>query len=66
MHYCTDIRIQARHHIAYRHLYNPPSSNPLHSSKHAASTTTLPALCLSLHLLANLDIDLEELGDAAV
>jgi hypothetical protein len=35
----------------------------LHSKRTASST---PVLCLSLHLLADLDVDLEELGDAAV
>jgi hypothetical protein len=38
----------------------------LHSTTKHAAATTLLSLCLALHLLANLDIDLEELGYAAV
>jgi hypothetical protein len=41
-----------------------PSSS-LHAAKHTSATSTL-SLRLPLHLLANLDIDLEEFGDAAV
>jgi hypothetical protein len=39
---------------------------PLHSTTEHTTSTTLLSLCLALHLLANLDIDLEELGYAAV
>lgn len=38
----------------------------LPATKHAAAATALRSLRLSLHLLADLDIDLEELGYAAV
>ena len=38
----------------------------LHSTTEHAATSTLLSLCLSLHLLANLDVDFEELGYAAV
>jgi hypothetical protein len=44
---------------------SPPSSFDLQlSTKHA--TSSLLPLCLSLHLLRNLDIDLEELAHASV
>lgn len=36
----------------------------LHATEHASSAS--PSLCLTLHLLADLDVNLKELGDAAV
>lgn len=42
----------------------PKKTAILHAETHAA--TTLSIRSLTLHLLANLDIDLEEFGDAAV
>lgn len=56
--------------MSYRsNLHISPLQNrtlPLHSTPKHAATTTLLSLCLALHLLANFDIDLEELGYAAV
>ena len=54
----------------YRHVQDAsPRRRPsasLHTATEHAAAATLPALRLSLHLLADLDIDFEELGDAAI
>ena len=55
-------RISPNFHI---HLFNITRLS-LHSTTEHAATSTLLSLCLSLHLLANLDVDFEELGYAAV
>jgi hypothetical protein len=51
------------------HLSPPPQCillDSLHAAEHTSTTSTTPSLRLPLHLLANLDIHLEELGYAAV
>lgn len=57
--------------LAHISLFLPSitsTSNPtiLHTPTKHTTTTPLPSLRLTLHLLANLDIDLEELSDAAI
>jgi len=54
-----------------RRRFYPASRNYANDSSHitplcAEHAATLLILCLALHLLANLDIDFEELRDAAV
>jgi hypothetical protein len=44
-------------------MYAPDS---LHASEHTSTTSSTPSLRLPLHLLADLDIYLEEFGYAAV
>jgi len=48
------------------HLPSPFRAFAELHAKHSATSSSSPSLCLALHLLANLDIDLEELCDAAV
>jgi hypothetical protein len=47
-------------------LFHPLSTTPLHPKTLLSEPTALLRLRLALHLLRNLDVDLEELADAAV
>lgn len=46
-------------------MYHYTSLCSLHATKHSSASTS-PSLCLALHLLADLDVDFEELCYATV
>ena len=54
------------HDLAPLHLSNKARCPPLSHAEHASATSSLPPSRFSLHLLADLDIDLEELGNASI
>ena len=47
----------------FNHVLHPP---PISHAEHSSCPSSLPPSCFSLHLLADLDIDLEELCDTSI